>query len=152
MAVGPSAPSDDTDGTGLARVEAHAQGDGVGTEDTELGGGSDEHQLRVGNQGREVGHGTDTQEDERRIPALYHTLIENVEYRPFFVDTQLQAGIFERYVTDEDTESDGDKQHGLKFFRDGQIDEEAPEKYHDEVAPHDIGETCIGEKFLNVLS
>ena len=86
------------------------------------------------------------------MPALYHSLIENVENRPFFVDTQLQAGIFEWNVTDEDTESDGDKQHGLKLFRYGQIDKETPEKYHDEVAPHDIGETCVGEKFLDIFT
>ena len=43
--------------------------------DTELGSRSNQHQLRIGDKCREVRHGPDAQEDERRIPAGSYTLV-----------------------------------------------------------------------------
>ena len=93
--------TDDTDSTGLHRVEAHGQRNHVCTEDTKLCGSTNQHQLGIGNQCREVGHCTDTEEDERRIPSRSNSLIQNVEYRPFFIDTDFKSGFHvERNITD----------------------------------------------------
>ena len=88
----------------------------ISTENTKLGSCTYQHQLRIGYQSREVGHGPDTQEDEWWIPPGCNPLIQDVQYRTFFVDADLQACFHvERYVTDKHTETDWNQQHGLKF-------------------------------------
>ena len=83
---------------------------------------------------------------------MHHALIKDIQHRIFFVYAQLQSGIFEGYVTDKDTESDRDKQHRLKLFGYCQIDEDTAEKYHYQISNGYVGETCIGKKFIYVLT
>ena len=135
----------------MAGIEAHLQGDDVSTEDTELSGCTDQHQLWIGNQGREVGHGTDTEEDQRRIPTLLHTLIEDVQHGALLVDTQLQTSVFERNITDQDTEADGDQQHRLELIANRQEDEQQADEQHHDVPRRRVRESCVGEEDLNVL-
>ena len=106
---------------------------------------------RVVHQGREVCHGTDTEEDQRRIPTLLHTLIEDVQYRALLVDTQLQTSVFERNITDQDTEADGDQQHRLELIANRQEDEQQADEQHDDVPWRRVRESCVGEEDLNVL-
>ncbi len=57
--------ADDGDSAGLVGAEAQQEGYHVCAEDAELCGGADEHELGIGNQGREVGRGTDAKENQR---------------------------------------------------------------------------------------
>ena len=143
----------DTDGGSLHRVEAPLQGNHVGTEDAKLGSRTDEQQLGVGYQCREVRHGTDTQEDERRIPAGRDALIQDVEHRAFFVDADLQPGVHvEGNVTYQDTEADGDEQHRLEFLGNGQVDEEQTYHEHDEMSRRGVGKPRIGPEVGQVVA
>ena len=144
--------TDDGDTGCLVGLEAKGQRQHVGTEDAKLGSAADEHQLGIGQQGREVGHGTDAQEDEWRIPALAHALVEDVEHGVVLIEAYLQSGIgTEGDITQDDTQSDGHQQQGLEVFLDGKIDEQGAYGYHDEVAHRGIGKACVGEKLVEVL-
>ena len=140
--------SDDADSTGLHRGEPEVQSDDVGTEDTELCRCTDEDQFRVGNQGGEVRHSADTQEDERGIEPLQHTEIEIVKYGSILIDTYLQA-VGERDVADDDTEADGNQQHRFVLFQNGQGDEERADGNHDDVAQFGVGETRVAPELLD---
>ena len=139
MAVGPSAPP-------MMAIPAACEGS------KKLCRGTNEHQLRIGQQGREIGHGTDAQEDQRRIPALAHTLIENVEYGVVFIESDLQAGIgTEGDVAEDDTQSDGYEQQWLEVLLNGEPDEEGSHCNHDEVPDSGIGKGRIGQELLKIL-
>jgi len=152
MAVGPSAPPDDGDCAGLIGLKSKQQCYHVGAEDTKLGGGTDEHQLGVGDQGSEVGHGTYAEEDQRRIPSGRHSVVEDVEHRAFLVDADFKSGRgVERDVADQDTKSDGNEQHGLEVLLDGKPDEEETYSEHHKVLPCRVIETGELPEGLKVL-
>ena len=120
--------------------EAKCQGYHVSTEDTELGGSADEHELGIGDKRREVGHGTDTEENQRRIPAGGDAIVKDIEHRPFFIDTDFEAGLcVEGDITDKDTKADRHQQHGLEVLLDGKPDEEQTHEQHYEVAELGVG-------------
>ena len=78
--------TDDGDCSGLLLGEVHNAGSGqqtsahVSTKDTELSGSAQQQALGVGDQGSEVGHGTDAQEDQRGVNAQLDTHIKPVSY------------------------------------------------------------------------
>ena len=72
--------TDNGDTSSLRGFKAHSQRYHISAEDTKLGGCANEHQLGIGQQCREVRHRTDAQKDERGIPSLSHTLIEDVQH------------------------------------------------------------------------
>lgn len=111
--------------------EAHGKSHHVGTKDTKLGGSSHKHKLGVSKQRREVGHRTNAQEDERGIPALAYTLIEDVEHRALLIDTNLIAWL-ERNISNQDTETYWHKQHGLEVMLYRKIDKEQTHTEHDQ--------------------
>ena len=94
----------------------------------------------------------DTEEDQRRIPSGGYTLVEDVQHRTLFVNTHLQSCIFERNVTDQDTESDRDKEHRLEFIFNSQEDEQQTDKDHDKVTRCRVVDSCISEEQLQVFS
>ena len=97
----------------------------VGSEDAELGGGSDEHQFRIGYEGREVGHGSDAEEDERGIPSGAYAIVENIEHGALLIYADFEAGSgVEGYVANKDTESDGHEEHRFEILLDSEPDEE----------------------------
>ena len=143
--------ADDGDTCCLVGFKADSQGEHVCTEDTELRGCSDEYQLGIGDEGGEVGHGTDSQEDEWGIPPLSHTLIEDVQDRVVFVEADFKSGIgTERDVAEDDAQSDGDEQQRLKVFLDGEPDEEGSHSNHNEVGYRGIGEARVRQELIEV--
>ena len=70
--------ADNTDSTGLGRREAKGYRAGKGHKNTDLSRRAEDKALGVGDQGTEVGHTADAQEDERRIDSELYTLIEIV--------------------------------------------------------------------------
>ena len=72
--------TDDADGTSLVGSETQGQGAGVGGKNTRLCGGTDEEEFGVGEQGGEVGHGTDAQEYQWRVPTVLHTVIKDMQH------------------------------------------------------------------------
>lgn len=92
------------------------------------------------------------EEDEWGIPALSHTLIEDVEHRVVFVETYLQSGIgAEGDVAQDDAETYGHQQQRLEVFLDGEPDADDSHQYHDEVSCRGIGKACIGQELLKIL-
>ncbi len=85
MAVGPSAPPIMAMPAAWLGSKPKSQGNHVGAEDSKLGSGSNQDELRVGNECREVGHGSNAQEYEWRVPALFHSLVEDVQNGVVFV-------------------------------------------------------------------
>ena len=137
--------ADDADGTCLIGGEAEGHGAHVGGEDAALGGRADEEQFGVGEQGREVGHGSNAKEYQGRIPAVLDSVVEDVEHGVGLVDAYLQSRI-EGDVADEHAESDGHKQKRLKLELDAEEDEYQSYQDHDDVAPCDVGETRVLEE------
>ena len=135
--------ADDGDSASLVGCETKSESYDVGTKDTELCGSTDEHQLGIGDEGREVGHGTDAKEDQRGIPAGAHAIVKDIEYGTLFVDTDFKTGFgVERYVADEHTEADGHEKHRLEVLLDGKPDEEQAYRQHNKVLPCGVVESC----------
>ncbi len=84
--------ADDGYRAGLVGGKAEQEGHHVGTEDAKLSGRTDEHEFGVGDQGREVGHGTDAEEYQRRIPSCAHTVVEDVEHGALLIDADFESG------------------------------------------------------------
>ena len=125
--------ADDTDGTGFGGGEAQRERPHVSGENTDLCGGADQHQLRIRNQCREVGHGTDAEEDQRRVYTFNNAEIEVIQYGTVFVDADFHTGR-EWDVTHQDTESDRDEQHRLKVSADGQVEEKQTYADYDQLS------------------
>ena len=144
--------ADDGDGAGLVRCETDGERHHVCAEDAELGGCADKHQLGIGDQGREVGHGADAEEYQRGIPAGANTVVEDVEHRSLFVDADFETGSrVERHVADKDAEADGHEQHRFEVFLYGEPDEKQTDKQHHKVARFGIGETCQFPELAQVV-
>jgi hypothetical protein len=60
---------------------------------------------------------------------LTHTLIEDVEHRPFLVDANLVSWL-EGYVAYQDTKANGHEQHGLEVMLDGKVNEKQTHTEH----------------------
>ena len=134
--------TDNSDSTGLVGSKAEGKSNHISAEDAELSGSTDEHKFRIGNKRREVGHRTNTEEDERRIPSGTNSVVENIEDRTFFVYTNFETGIdFERDVAHEDTETNRNEEQGLEIVFDGKPNEEQTDSEHNEVFPSDVGKT-----------
>ena len=146
MAVGPSAPPM------MAIPAAWLGSKPSGTEDAKLCRSTNQHQFRVGQKRREVGHRSDSQEDEWWIPALSYTLIEDVQHGVVLVETYLQACVStEGDVAEDDAQSDGNKQQRLEVFLDGEPDEEGSHDYHDEVTYRHVGKARVGQELIEVF-
>ena len=78
-------------------------------------------------------------------------MVEDIEDRSFFVDTYLHP-IEHRYVPNEHTEADGDKEERLKLISDGQEDEEQTHQDHDEVPHRCIRYSREGIERLHILN
>ena len=77
--------TDDGNTSCLIRLKSQGKSHHICTEDTKLSCSTHKHKLGIGNQGGEVGHGSNAEEYQRRIPSLAHTLIEDVEHRVVFI-------------------------------------------------------------------
>ena len=85
-------------------------------------------------------------------------LVENIEYRSFFIDAYLKTGLgVEGYIANEHTEADGHEQHRFEVLFDGEPDEEQAYGEHNEMLPCGVVESgkvpelceVIHEKFAH---
>jgi hypothetical protein len=137
----------------LVWFEAERERNHVCSEYTELCGGTYKHQLRVGNECREVRHGAYTEEYQRRIPAHADTLVEDVEHRIVFIQAYFETGVgAERYVSEYYSQSDGYEKQRLKVFLDGKIDECRTHNDHDQITRSGVYEACVGKELVEVLN
>ncbi len=144
--------ADDGYGTGLVGREAQKQGHHVGAEDAELGGRADKHQLRIGYQSREVGHGAYAEEYQRRIPSGRYAVVEDVEHGALLIDAHVEAGGgVERNVAYEYAEADRHQEHRLEVFLDGKPDKEKTYGQHDEMLPCGVVESCKDPELMEVV-
>ncbi len=127
------------------------KGNYICPEDSYLCGGSDKHEPRLGNQGGEIRHRSDSEEYERRIPAVADTRVEDVHHGAFLIDSYLQA-FCERDVADYHAESYRHEQKRLPVFFDGNGDECYSYAYHHDVLPCHIGEACVLQELLQAVN
>ena len=143
--------ADDGNTGSLVGLKAQRKGSHIGSEDTKLGGSSNQDKLRIGYQRREVGHSSDSQEHQRRIPTLADTLIEYVQHGVVLVEADFKSCISaERNVAKDDAKTNGNEQQWLEVFLDGKPDEEGSHSNHNEVWPRGIGEARIGQELIKV--
>ena len=90
----------------------------------------------------------------RNTNGGYHpTLIEYVQYGIVLIKTYFQTGIrAERDVSENDTESDGDKQQWFEIFLYRQIYEDCSDNNHGYIACSGVGKASIGKKLVEVLN
>ena len=134
--------SDDSERGSLLRGEAYKNAYDEHAEDAHLGGGTHQHQLRLGDQGGEVGHRTYAKENQRRIPALLHSLVEYVQHRTVLVYAYVQAREH-RDVAHYDSEADRHEQQRLPFLDYAQGDEDNAYGYHHHVLYRHVGEAGV---------
>ncbi len=144
--------ADNGDSACLVWCEAQQKCHHICTKNTELCGRSDEHQLRIGDEGRKIGHGADAEEDERRIPAGRHAVVENVEHRAFLVNAHFKTGGgVERDIADENAEANRHQEHGFEILLDSKPYEEKTYGKHHEVAELSVGETSQFPELTQVV-
>ena len=89
--------ADNGNRTGFIGLEVEEDSADKGNENTDLCGGTQDKAFGIGNQGSEVGHSADAEEDQRRENAEMYTLIEVVEQTAVFgdgiIDSLIQRGI-----------------------------------------------------------
>ena len=145
--------ADDGDACGLVGLEPEGQGNHVGPEDAELGSRAYQNEFRIGYQGREVGHGSDAEEHQGRVPAGAHPLVERIEHGTFLVDADFQTCVYlERYVAYQYAEAYGDKQHWLKVSLEGQVQEEQAHNNHGEVSGRSVGKAGVRPEVGQVVA
>ena len=144
--------ADNADGAGLLCGKAKGTGGGVGREDTDLRGRAQEQALRVGNQGAEVGHGADADEDQAGVEAGLDADVKDVEQSAaredgavvmeggvaFVHEGAPQLGVIKvaaGQVGQQHTESDTNQKQGLELLMDAQPQQEEGDKDHHQVLP-----------------
>ena len=105
----PVCPTDDTNSPCFVGSKAPKKSKHISPKDTKLRCRPNEHELGIGDKSREVGHRSDAQENKRRIPALPHPLVEDIEHRALFVNTDLQTCILKWDIADEHTKANRDE-------------------------------------------
>ena len=144
--------ADDGDCSGLLLGEVHNTGSGqqtsahISTKDTELSGSAQQQALGVGDQGGEVGHGADAQEDQRGVNAQLDTHVKHIGQTAVIQDLDPHRVL--KTITNEVLHVDnaaagqvgkdhakchGQQDQGLKFLYDGQVQQEAAHADHDRV-------------------
>ena len=139
--------ADDTDRRCRKLVKAEEQSAEERRENAELRRAAEEDALRVGNEGREVGHRADAEEDQRRIDAELNAEVKEIEktaVRDNVLDDDMRVGILgidEQFhmeklcagqVSKEHARRNGKKQERFKLLLDGKIHQHADDDVHDE--------------------
>ena len=127
--------ADDGDGGGVLQLEAQQRGQGQGEENAELGRRAEDHQLGIGEQGLEVDHGADADEQHQReqLGALNADAEQRLQH-------MLDAGAFHRHrqVDQDGAEAHGQQQRRLHLLGDGQVNQHAADNPHHQVLPFDV--------------
>ena len=99
----------------------------------------------------EIGHRSDTQEDERRVPALAHTLVEDVQHRTVFINADVKSREH-RDVSYYHTETYRHEQERLPFLDYGNGDEGDADCYHHKILDSTVGEACVLPELLETAN
>ena len=141
--------ADDADGRSLLTGKAQPLGAQEGGEDTQLRSSTQQQALRVGDQRTEVGHGTNAQEDQRRINTQLNAHVEHIAQAAVVQDVN-PGGVQQNFVAhtnkvlhvddvaagqvgQDHTKRDGQQQQRLKAADDGQVQQEAAHHQHNDV-------------------
>ena len=148
--------ADDTDTTGLSRSEAQRVSPQEGHENTQLRSSTEHETLRVGDQRAEIGHGTDTDEDQTRVDTELHTQIKIIEQSGILNEASpvdMSAGeqfgmehIRSRQVGQQHTESDREEQQRFELVFDGEVQEQESDENHRYITPSCTCESGLIEK------
>src|SRR5690554_6485232 len=71
-------------------VNAHGHRTNKSTKHPNLRSSPKKHQTRIRNHRREVGHGPNTQKNQRRINPLQHPKIKVIQHRTFLINANLE--------------------------------------------------------------
>ena len=154
--------ADDTDGSGLLRIESQQVRAEEGEEHAELSGSTQQQALRVGDQRTEVGHGADTNEDHAGVNTSLNADIQDIDQaavgHDMAVAVIVRAGVIQEsvpqtlmiqgvrqgsvsghehgaHVRQQAADSDTDHQQGLILLFDTQVQQHARDGDHHQVAP-----------------
>ena len=84
---------------------------------------------------------------------MSHTLIEDVEHRIVFIQSDLKSCIgTEGDIAEDDTQSDRDEQQRLEILLDCKVDENSTHHNHNEVTGSGIGKASVGKELIKVLN
>ena len=132
--------ADDGDGCRVPDVKAQQRGQAEGEEDAELCRRAENHQLGIGQQGREIDHGADAHKQQQR-----EQLIGNARVKQDIQDAHLGDAVNDLrhrtgqgQVDQNGAESDGQQQRGFHLLFDGQIDQQGADDPHDNLLPLDV--------------
>ena len=130
------AGADDADGHRVQLVKAEQQRQADGEKNAELPGRAEQEDLRVLQQGAEVRHGADADEDEQG---------EKLVGDPHVVDDPEEAMFLhqprQRNVGQDGTEADRHQQQGFDVLLDPQEKEKAADRNHHRIGPVQVGDT-----------
>jgi hypothetical protein len=132
--------ADDADGAGLLRGEAEGPGPDEGAGDPELRRSPEEERLGAREERAEVGERPEAEEDEGREDLEPHPLRQVVEEPADVLAVGRGGQPVLRQVGHERAEADGDEEQRLELAGDGQPEQQAGHRDHDELAPGRVGE------------
>ena len=107
--------ADNAYGASLVGSEAESKSQEVCAEYTHLCGGADQHQAGLGDKRRKIGHRPYAQKNERGIPPLPDALVEGIQYRTVFINSDVHSREHGN-VADNDAKAYRHQQHGLPFL------------------------------------
>jgi hypothetical protein len=130
------AGADDPDGHRVQLVKAEQQRQADGEKNAELPGRAEQEDLRVLQQGAEVRHGADADEDEQGEKLVGDPHIVDDPEEPLFLHQPRQ-----RDVGQDGTEADRHQQQGFDVLLDPQDKKKAADRNHHRIGPVQVGDT-----------
>ena len=127
--------TDDGDGGGILHLKSEKRSQAQCKEDTELGGCTEDHKLRVGKQRSEIDHRSDAYEEEEREEFICDPVIEQ-DGDGAFLDCTVHGlcdGSGQGQVDQDRAETDRQKQRRFHFLLDGEIDQDPSDDPHDDL-------------------
>ena len=119
-------------------------------EDADLGGRAQQHELRIRQHDRKVGHRADTEKNERGKDTGLDTEVNISQHAPFVIDAKRHT-CHRRNVANNDPHANRDEQQRLIMFHDRQHDKCNADADHNCVAKRQVRVSCRPEKLLKDL-
>ena len=119
---------------------AHDDGQHERHINAQLGRGAKQQADGVSQHGAKVRHGADAHEDQAGEDAAFDALAEEIQqagFCPGFAVGRRGHQPAQRQVDQQHTKGDGQQQHGLKFFDNGQVNQRAGHCDHHGLLPGD---------------
>ena len=138
--------ADDGDGGRVGKVEAEKTCHAQGEEDAELGRRAEKHHFRVGEQGGEVDHGPDADEQEQGEKLVGDAGVkQDVDSAHLGLPgdlVDLGHGPGEGEVHQDRAEAHGHQEGGLHLLDDSQVDEDSADGPHHRHLPGQLGDVA----------